>query len=134
MPCPKLMVAAAGALLVLSGCTGSGLPGTAPAPIATVQPGDDQLSCQQLTAQMGQMDTIVANASGGGTGTLANAATSAATQSASTTSALGQALGNVASEAVSALSTDAAQQQQIEATQAQQRKAHLMDLYTQKKC
>ena len=134
MPCPKAVLAAAAALLALSGCAGSGIPGTAPAPIATVQPGDAQLSCQQLTAQMGQMDTIVASASGGGTGALAGAATSAATQSITALSSVGQVLGNAASEAASELNTSAAQQQQIEATQAQTRKAHLMDLYTQKKC
>ncbi len=132
MPSPKALVAAA--LLALSGCAGSGLPGTAPAPIATIQPGDDQLSCQQLTSQMAQMDGIVASASNGGSGALTNAATTAASSSVGGTSAFGQVLGNVASQAASDLSSNAAQEQQVEATQAQQRKTHLMGLYTQKKC
>jgi hypothetical protein len=121
-------------VLALGGCAGSGLPGTAPAAIATVQPGDDQLTCAQLTTQMGQMDQIVAANSGSSTSALTNTAASTASSATGGLSGIGQTLGSAASGVANAFTSNAAQQAGAQVTQAQQRKEHLMSLYTQKKC
>lgn len=128
----KGFLVAAASLLALAGC--AGMPGSAPAPIATIQPGDDQLSCQQLTTQMGQMDQIIANTAGANTAGLGNTALSAASQSAGALSGTQQILANLATDGASTLSANSAQSQATQNMQASQRKNHLMALYTQKKC
>lgn len=118
--------------LALGACTGGA--GGGSQVIATVQPGDSQLSCDQLAGQMAQMDQIIGNGSGSTAGAIGSAASTGLSAAGGALSGVEQALGNVASNAANSLSANASQQQSTQVQMAQQRKAQLMSLYTQKKC
>jgi hypothetical protein len=130
----KWSLLTAGAALALTGCAGSGLPGGSPQVIATVQPGDDQLSCTQLAAEMSRMDQIIASGGGSSMTGLTDAAATGASGMTGTLPQFGQTLANAASGITDALASNAAQQQATEVQMAQQRKQQLMNRYTQKKC
>ena len=115
--------------LAMGGCAAVG----DPQPIASVQPGDSALTCNQLAAQMAEMDRIMAGGTAGTTATVANAASDTASTAAGYLSNMGNVLGSGAQVAALVGST-AASGQQSQAQMAQQRKQVLMNRYTAKKC
>ncbi|HET9019405.1 MAG TPA: hypothetical protein VFN46_07465 [Acetobacteraceae bacterium] len=115
--------------LAMGGCAAVG----DPQPIASVQPGDSALTCNQLAAQMAEMDRIMAGGTAGTAATVANAASDTASTAAGYLSNMGNVLGSGAQVAALVGST-AASGQQSQAQMAQQRKQVLMNRYTAKKC
>lgn len=114
-------------LLAAAGCGGGAGGGAAPT-IAAVQPGDEELTCEQLSVQIAQMDQIVATGGGTATGAMTNAALSGAL------SAGGQPLGGYPGSAADMLRTNAAQSPPIDVLQAQGRRQELGRLYDRKGC
>jgi len=107
--------------------------------IQTIQPGDSELSCENLMKQMAQMDQIAVDSAAGGQSS-GKSVTGTAVRS-----AVGEGLGFipyvgsvVADVARSVSGGRGAREQQLQKentmTMAQQRKQHLLNLYDQKKC
>jgi hypothetical protein len=109
--------------------------------LQTIQPGDTQLTCEDLMTQMEQMDGIASYSVTGGesksyTVTKAVAGT-AASQAMGFIPVVGPVLAGVAGALSGTVgSSNSAQQMQQQNTMAlaQQRKQHLLKLYDEKKC
>jgi hypothetical protein len=115
----------------LAGCAATG-PASSMQPIATVQPTDRHLSCDELDSEMTSMDSIInAPINIGSNTTLASMAG---------TTALNfiPIVGPMATLAVSSGSaagvSDGIQAQAARQSEAQQRKARLMQLYDSRRC
>ena len=95
---------------------------TAPPPplptIATVQPGDSQLSCADVSSQMGQMDQIMAQKADTGVSALTFVPI----------------VGEVATLSNINSHTAKLEDQATQKSQAMQRKQRLVQLYTDQKC
>ncbi|GEM_PF-3847652 len=147
MPFPKLTLTLTPALLVLlvGSCAVSGGEDSSPAAqtqvIQTIQPGDGQLSCDELLSEMRRMDRIVYRSASGPDNT--NTALSALSSGAGVgfgfipIPIVGAALGAMTGP-VAALAGNAGQQQKVDQqnriAQAQQRKQQLVILYDNRKC
>lgn len=125
-------------------------PAPAPEPIQTVQAGDASLSCQALTTQIAELDQMSAlpygSSSVAGDGVAKNAARSTATQAVArgaTTNSLGAIpiLGAIASLGMNVMdrneqssANDKMMADANRRSEAMQRKAHLVQIFTDKKC
>jgi hypothetical protein len=131
--------------LVFASCAVTSREGSSsPAPqqqvIQTIQPGDSQLTCEDLMTQMGQMDQLAYGSPAGGNGTKNTAVTSlvgtAAKQGIKFIPVVGSFLGPLPGVLLGTVGNADQQrlQQQNTIVQAQQRKQHLITLYDDKKC
>lgn len=127
MPVVRLRPAFLVLALAAASCGGARGGGTAPM-IATVQPGDEALTCDQISVQIAQMDQIVATGGGTATGAMTNSALSGAL------SASGQPLGGYPGSAADMLRANASQSQPMDVLQAQARRQELGRLYDRKGC
>ncbi len=112
--------------LVAGGCDGT--PDGAAPTIATVQPGDETLTCDQIAAEAAQMDRIIATGGGTATGAMANGTLSGPL------SAGGQPLGGYPGSAADMLRANAAQSLPPDVVQAQSRRQELARLADRKAC
>jgi hypothetical protein len=131
---PALLAALAA--LALGACQTTGSSGPAAGSLQTSQPGDAGLSCEQLAAQIGEMDTILGRGNdAAGAAFAADAGTAAATQAALYSGAgssipfLGM-FGNAATS----MARQQAEQQEQRRRQAEMRRISLMGLYQGKGC
>ena len=127
MPAVRLRRAFLALVLAAPGCGGVPGGGTVPM-IATVQPGDEALTCDQISVQMAQMDQIIVTGGGTATGAMTNSVLSGAL------SASGQPLGGYPGSAADMLRANAAQSQPMDVLQAQARRQELGRLYDRKGC
>lgn len=108
--------------------------------IQTVQPGDRELTCEDLMAQMTQMDQIASYSTSGGANTGSSVTkavvATAASQAMGFIPIVGPVLGSVAGAVSDAVGNSSQPQMQQEntITLAQQRKQHLLNLFDEKKC
>jgi hypothetical protein len=114
--CASVGAAALSAIPTAAATTGAG-PGPAQS-IATAQPGDSGLSCQDLTAQMAQMDQIAAQRADTGVSAVNFIPV----------------VGDIVSLASINTHANALQDQANLKNQAYQRKQYLLQLYTRKAC
>lgn len=113
-----------------------------PAAIQTVQLGDNNLTCEELSSQIADMDRLAAAPSAGGTGAAQQAATGVATQAAtrvalSTGAAAIPFVGGLISAGMSAANRPNVENLQAAANQrmqAMQRKQYLTQIFASKKC
>jgi hypothetical protein len=141
----KLILVLSFMIALLGSCAARNQEDTSPGPqqevIETIQPGDGQLTCEELLIEMKRMDRIAYGSPAGANNT--NTMVSALTSGASLgfgfipVPVLGPVLGAVTGP-VSSLAGNASQtqnlQQQNTVVQAQQRKQHLVMLYDNENC
>ena len=102
----------------------------------TIQPGDRQLNCQQLSDQINQVNKLMYQSDPNGDMTNL-AGTGAATMASSALSfipVVGPYIGSGASLVSSSSMTNSIQQSADQRSMAQERKQHLLNLYNNKKC